>query len=117
MLEVPLHLAGQGQAAGLIPPGSATFHLLLAVHIPAGLTSWLPPALRNADGRPQHHDGTAPLPGVWYVGLRWLTHRASGNFLGFPTDAATIADAVVAHLAGLPSPPPPWPQQISTGSA
>jgi hypothetical protein len=32
------------------------------------------------------------------VGLRWLTHRASGNFLGFPTDAAATAHAVAAHL-------------------
>jgi hypothetical protein len=38
------------------------------------------------------------MPGVWYVGLRWLTHRASGNFLGFSTDAATTARAVAAHL-------------------
>ena len=60
--------------------------------------SWLPPALRDADGRPRHHGGGAPLPGVWYVGLRWLTHRASGNFLGFPTDAAATALAVAAHL-------------------
>ena len=70
--------------------------------------SWLPPALVNAEGRPQHRDGAAPLPGVWYVGLRWLTHRASGNFLGFPTDAAAAADAVVAHLTEAPS--PPWRQ-------
>jgi putative flavoprotein involved in K+ transport len=60
--------------------------------------SWLPPALLNPDGRPRHHDGAGPLPGVWYVGLRWLTHRASGNFLGFPADAAATADAVVTHL-------------------
>ena len=60
--------------------------------------SWLPPALLDSDGRPRHHDGAAPLPGVWYVGLRWLTHRASGNFLGFPADAAATADAVVTHL-------------------
>jgi Rhodanese-like domain len=38
MLEVPLHLAGHQQAAGLIPPGSTAFHLLLAVPIPAGLS-------------------------------------------------------------------------------
>src|SRR4029453_11534572 len=68
-----------------------------------GAFSWLPPALRNADGQPQHHDGAASLPGVWFVGLRWLTHRASGNFPGFPADAAPPADAVAAHLAGSPS--------------
>jgi hypothetical protein len=34
MLAVPFQLAGQG----LIPPGSTSFHLLLAVHIAAGLT-------------------------------------------------------------------------------
>src|SRR5215207_4475488 len=37
MLEVPVYLAGQGQAAGLIPPGSTTFHLLLPMHIAAAL--------------------------------------------------------------------------------
>ncbi|HZA05569.1 MAG TPA: hypothetical protein VE617_13475, partial [Propionibacteriaceae bacterium] len=37
--------------------------------------------------------------GLYYVGLRWLTMRGSGNFLGFPTDAAAIADAVVTDLA------------------
>jgi hypothetical protein len=38
MVEVPSYLAGPEQATGLIPPGSTTFHLLLAVHIAAGLT-------------------------------------------------------------------------------
>jgi hypothetical protein len=38
MPEVLLHLAGQWPVAGLIPPGSTAFHLLLAVHIAAGLT-------------------------------------------------------------------------------
>jgi putative flavoprotein involved in K+ transport len=68
--------------------------------------------LRDADGRPRHHGGGAPLPGVWYVGLRWLTHRASGNFLGFPTDAATTARAVAAHLKQGHSPASPAPSPI-----
>ena len=38
MLEASPHLAGQGPAAGLIPSGSTTFQLLLAVHIAAALT-------------------------------------------------------------------------------
>jgi hypothetical protein len=36
--------------------------------------------------------------GLHPVGLRWLTHRASGNVLGFPADAAATADAVVTRL-------------------
>ena len=59
--------------------------------------SWLPPP-SSPPTASKKSDGAAPLPGVWYVGLRWLTHRASGNFLGFATDAATTADAVAAHL-------------------
>lgn len=60
--------------------------------------TWLPTDLVDADGQPRHHNTAATTPGVWYIGLRWLTHRASGNFLGFPTDARTVADAVAAHL-------------------
>jgi putative flavoprotein involved in K+ transport len=60
--------------------------------------SWLDPGLRGADGKPLR-DGVAALaPGLWYVGLWWLTCRKSAIFHGFPHDAATIADGVLAHL-------------------
>jgi putative flavoprotein involved in K+ transport len=62
--------------------------------------SWLDPALVNATGQPTHRGCAAPVPGVWYVGLRWLTHRGSATLDGFPTDAATVADAVRARLDG-----------------
>ena len=62
--------------------------------------SWLPAHLVDADGQPRHRNGAAvSAPGVRYIGLRWLTHRASGNFLGIPADALTTADAIAAHLA------------------
>ncbi|MGZ8801829.1 MAG: hypothetical protein ACXWZL_04200, partial [Mycobacterium sp.] len=60
--------------------------------------TWLPTDLVDANGQPRHRNGAAAAPGVWYIGLRWLTHRASGNFLGFPTDARAAADAVATHL-------------------
>ena len=60
--------------------------------------SWLDPSLRDDAGQPRRLGAAGPLPGVWYIGLRWLTRRSSGNFLGFPTDAATVADAVAAAL-------------------
>jgi putative flavoprotein involved in K+ transport len=61
--------------------------------------SWLDPALVGADGQPRRQDIAAALPGVWYVGLRWLTRRRSSLLFGFPADAATVADAVSAYLA------------------
>jgi putative flavoprotein involved in K+ transport len=64
--------------------------------------SWLDPALLDDTGGPLRHGATAALPGVWFVGLRWLTRRSSGNFLGFPIDAATVADAVAATLDARP---------------
>jgi hypothetical protein len=48
MLQVPHFLAGQGQAAGLIPPGSTTFHLLLAIHSPPPLAG--PPGVAGGAG-------------------------------------------------------------------
>jgi putative flavoprotein involved in K+ transport len=62
--------------------------------------SWLHPDLIDADGRPLRDGASARAAGVWYVGLRWLTRRSSGNFLGFPVDAATVAAAVATHLTG-----------------
>jgi putative flavoprotein involved in K+ transport len=64
--------------------------------------SWLDPALVDPTGQPTHSGCAATVPGVWYVGLRWLTHRGSATLDGFPTDAATVADAVRAQLNGSP---------------
>ena len=60
--------------------------------------SWLIPELLDTSGRPRRDGATGPLPGLWYVGLRWLTRRRSGLLFGFPDDAETIAEAVKAHL-------------------
>jgi putative flavoprotein involved in K+ transport len=46
---------------------------------------WLP---RNSLDR----DGRAQRAGLHVVGAPWLTHRASGNLYGMPTDAARVAE-------------------------
>lgn len=56
--------------------------------------SWLDPVLTDETGQPRRLGAAAPIPGLWYVGLRWLIRRGSGNFIGFPTDAAAVASAV-----------------------
>jgi putative flavoprotein involved in K+ transport len=62
--------------------------------------AWLDAGLVGADGQPLHEDAAAPTPGLWYLGLRWLRRRCSGILLGFPGDAAAVADAVKLHLGG-----------------
>jgi putative flavoprotein involved in K+ transport len=62
--------------------------------------SWLDPALVDDGGLPRHTDGTAPAPGLWYLGLRWLRRRGSSILYGFPGDAAQTAGAVRTHLGG-----------------
>ena len=61
--------------------------------------SWLPADVFDAAGVPRRNGTAGVAPGLWYLGLRWLTRRGSGNFLGFPGDAATVAAAVHAHLS------------------
>jgi putative flavoprotein involved in K+ transport len=62
--------------------------------------SFVDPALADADGTPCRQDAAGPVPGPWYLGLRWLRRRSSGILFGFPGDAAVVADAVRARLAG-----------------
>jgi putative flavoprotein involved in K+ transport len=69
--------------------------------------SWLDPVLLDGAGLPVRHGTAAEVPGVWYIGQRWLTRRSSGNFLGFPADAATVATAVGAALRERPRRPEP----------
>src|SRR5512132_3552580 len=80
MLEVPLHLAGHQQAAGPIPPGSTTVHVLPAVPIPAGLTG----VVRGATAalspkRPGRHPRLGTLasrsPWVGVASAAWLAAR------------------------------------------
>ena len=60
--------------------------------------SWVHLPVLDGAGQPKHDGGCTTEPGVWFVGLPWLTRRSSGIFLGFPTDADKIAGAVAAHL-------------------
>jgi len=60
--------------------------------------SWLPSECAAGSGELLRTGVAATSPGLWYMGLRWLTHRASSILYGFPRDAETVADAVGSHL-------------------
>lgn len=88
-------------SVALNPPASVKLSTLAAVVWCTGFTSdfsWLDTALLDLSGRPRHHGCAGSSPGLWYVGLRWLTHRSSATLPGIPKDAATVAAAVAAHL-------------------
>ena len=112
--SVPVEADEADDPVRLDPP--TALHLGARRHRYRRLGHRLRGRLLLADSRPARRRrrprriGTAGVaPGLWYLGLRWLTRRSSGNFLGFPTDAATVAAAVQAHLSqqadGLSSPP------------
>src|SRR5215218_239957 len=60
--------------------------------------SWVHLPVLDGAGQPKHEDGATAEPGVWFVGLPWLTRRSSGLFLGLPSDATKIAGAVARNL-------------------
>lgn len=61
--------------------------------------SWVRLPLLDEAGQPVHDGGATAEPGVWFVELPWLTHRASGVSLGLPSGAERTAAAITAHLA------------------
>ena len=63
-----------------------------------GEFGWMSPA-QVAGGLPLRTGLAGHVPGSWFMGMRWLTHRASSILYGFPRDAELVADAVHAHLA------------------
>lgn len=64
-----------------------------------GAFQWLGEGLTDAAGAPLRQGPASPAPGIWFIGLRWLIRRTSGNFIGFPRDAEVIANYVRSFLA------------------
>ena len=54
---------------------------------------WLKVDAFDDHGRPAHHQGVSKVPGLYFLGLSWLTRRASPFIWGVWHDAA--------HLAGI----------------
>jgi putative flavoprotein involved in K+ transport len=63
-----------------------------------GDVDWLPEGALGPDGAIVQHGGATPVPGLFVIGLPWLTHRASGIIHGIAADAPAIADAVATSL-------------------
>ena len=55
---------------------------------------WLNLPVVGADGEPRHDRGIAPLPGIYFLGLPWLSKMNSSFLSGVADDAAHLADCI-----------------------
>jgi putative flavoprotein involved in K+ transport len=56
--------------------------------------SWLQVDAFDGAGRPQHQRGISPVPGVYFLGLPWLSRRGSSFIWGVWHDAKYLADHI-----------------------
>ncbi len=59
--------------------------------------SWLKVDAFDAQGRPEHDRGVAKIQGLYFLGLPWLSCRASPFIWGVWRDAEYLADHIAAH--------------------
>jgi putative flavoprotein involved in K+ transport len=56
--------------------------------------SWIDLPVLDAGGVPIHDKGVAPLPGIYFLGLPWLSRMSSSFLSGVGDDAARLADII-----------------------
>ena len=59
--------------------------------------SWLEVDTFDARGRPRHRRGVAAEPGVYFLGLPWLSRRGSSFIWGVWHDAKHLADHIATQ--------------------
>lgn len=58
---------------------------------------WLQVDAFDAQGRPVHRDGVSAVPGLYFLGLPWLTSRSSSFIWGVWRDAGMLAAQIEAR--------------------
>jgi putative flavoprotein involved in K+ transport len=61
--------------------------------------SWVHAGTFASNGRPHHDKGVTDVPGLYYLGLPWLSRRASPFIWGVWHDAAYVADHIAARAS------------------
>jgi putative flavoprotein involved in K+ transport len=59
--------------------------------------SWLKVDVFDAQGRPRHKRGVSDEPGLYFMGLPWLSRRGSSFIWGVWHDAMYVADHIATH--------------------
>ena len=55
---------------------------------------WIDLPVLDADGQPRHQQGIAPVRGIYFLGLPWLSKMRSSFLSGVADDAARLADRI-----------------------
>ena len=64
--------------------------------------SWIDLPVLNVKGYPRHERGVAPLPGLYFLGLPWLTKMNSSFLSGVGDDAAQLANHIETAMRTSP---------------
>ncbi|MEM8876583.1 MAG: NAD(P)/FAD-dependent oxidoreductase [Pseudomonadota bacterium] len=59
--------------------------------------SWLEVDTFNERGQPIHTEGVSPVPGIYFLGLPWLSMRGSSFIWGVYVDAERLAGEISRH--------------------
>ncbi len=86
---VELDLAGAGVRSIICATGFAVDY------------SWLQVDAFDADGKPNHRRGVSSEPGVYFLGLPWLSRRGSSFIWGVWHDARYLADHIATQRSYL----------------
>jgi putative flavoprotein involved in K+ transport len=63
---------------------------------------WLKVDAFDQRGAPVHRRGVSDVPGLYFLGLSWLSRRASAFIFGVGRDAAHLADDIAGRAASKP---------------
>ncbi len=105
-----LDLPEDPDARTLLPLPSAVTHPVLALDLSAAEVStviwatgfqldfgWIDLDIFRPDGRPRHTDGVTEIPGLYFMGLPWLSCRGSAFIWGAWKDAERLAGVIAGR--------------------
>lgn len=105
-----IDLPEEPEARTLLPLPDCVTHPALALDLKAeGITSivwatgfqldfgWVDLDIFQKDGRPRHKDGVTEVPGLYFVGLPWLSCRGSSFIWGAWKDGERLAGLIAAR--------------------
>jgi putative flavoprotein involved in K+ transport len=58
---------------------------------------WINIPILDGNGEPIHRGGITEVPGLYFLGLQWLSRMKSAFLSGVGDDAATLADHIAAR--------------------